>query len=139
MPTQIHLDYNVNSNDIANLGGEGNSIWVPVSVSTEQFRSVRHKLGTEFRYRNNDITQSFKDFRDHDAFINDTKKALSWNRLGPSFQKFKEALISGSDFSIITARSNPPQAIKEGIKIIINNAFSYVERKEMDKNLGGYP
>jgi len=137
MPTRIHLDYNVNSNDIADLGSEGNSIWVPVSVSTEQFRSVRHKLGKEFRYLNNDILQSFKDFRDYNAFIEDTKRALSFNKLGPSFQKFREALISGSDFSIITARSNPPQAIKEGIKVIINNALSYTERKEMEKNLNG--
>jgi len=137
MPTRIHLDYNVNSNNIADLGSEGNSIWVPVSVSTEQFRSVRHKLGKEFRYLNNDILQSFKDFRDYNAFIEDTKRALSFNKLGPSFQKFREALISGSDFSIITARSNPPQAIKEGIKVIINNALSYTERKEMEKNLNG--
>lgn len=127
MPTRIHLEYNLNNS----------GIWAPISVSTEQFRSVRHKLGGEFRYPNNDISQAFKDFRDHDAFIEDTKKALSYNRLGPSFQKFREALISGSDFSIITARSNPPQAIKEGIKVIINNALSYTERKEMEKNLGG--
>jgi len=26
MPTRIHLDYNVNSNDIADLGSEGNNI-----------------------------------------------------------------------------------------------------------------
>jgi hypothetical protein len=127
MPTRIHLDYRVGNTDA----------YVPVSVSTEQFRSVRHKLGDEFRYLNNDITQSFKDFRDYDAFIEDTKSALYQNNMGPSFQKFKEALISGSDFSIITARSNPPQAIKEGIKVIINNAFSHVERKEMEKNLNG--
>jgi len=127
MPTRIYLEYNLN-----NVG-----VWAPVSVSTEQFRSIRHKLGSEFRYPNNDILQAFKDFRDYDAFINDTKNALSHNRLGPSFQKFREALISGSDFSIITARSNPPQAIKEGIKIIINNALSFTERKEMEKNLNG--
>lgn len=137
MPTRIHLDYNINSNNIADLGSEGNTMWVPVSVSTEQFRSIRHKLGTEFRYLNNDILQSFKDFRDYNAFIEDTKRALSFNKLGPSFQKFREALISGSDFSIITARSNPPKAIKEGIKVIINNALSYAERKEMEKNLNG--
>ena len=34
MPTRIHLEYNVNSNDISDLGSEGNTIWVPVSVST---------------------------------------------------------------------------------------------------------
>ena len=136
MPTRIHLDYNVNSNDIADLGSEGNNIWVPVSVSTEQFRSVRHKLGKEFRYPNDDILSAFKDFRDYDAFIEDTKRALSNRSYGPSFNKFKEALISGSDFSIITARSNPPQAIKEGIKLIIRG-MSWGEEKQMEKNLNG--
>lgn len=136
MPTRIHLEYNVNSNDIADLGSEGNNIWVPVSVSTEQFRSVRHKLGKDFRYPNNDIVSAFKDFRDYDAFIEDTKRALSNRSYGPSFNKFKEALISGSDFSIITARSNPPQAIKEGIKVIIRD-MSWSEEKEMEKNLNG--
>ena len=136
MPTRIHLEYNVNSNDIADLGSEGNNIWVPVSVSTEQFRSVRHKLGKDFRYPNNDILSAFKDFRDYDAFIEDTKRALSNRSYGPSFNKFKEALISGSDFSIITARSNPPKAIKEGIKDIIRD-MGWGEQKEMEKNLNG--
>ncbi len=136
MPTRIHQDYNVNSNDFTDFGGEGNNIWVPVSVSTEQFRSVRHKLGKEFRYPNDDILSAFKDFRDYDAFIEDTKEALSYRRYGPSFKKFKEALISGSDFSIITARSNPPQAIKDGIKLIIKN-MGWLEEKEMEKNLNG--
>ena len=128
MPTRIHLDYSVNG-----------LLWVPVSVSTEQFRSVRHKIGTEFRYLNDDIKQSFKDFRDYDAFIRDVKNALNSGSYsyGPSFNKFKEALKSGSDFSIITARSNSPQAIKDGIKILIDRTFKYDERKEMENNLNG--
>ena len=126
MPTRIHLDYSING-----------LAWAPVSVSTEQFRSVRHKLGTEFRYLNNDISQSFKDFRSYDAFIKDVGESLSYNKYGPSFNKFKEALISGSDFSIITARSNPPQAIKDGIKLIIKRELSYGETKEMEENLNG--
>ena len=66
MHTRIHLDYNING-----------LAWAPVSVSTEQFRSVRHKLGTEFRYLNNDISQSFKDFRSYDAFIKDVGESLT--------------------------------------------------------------
>jgi hypothetical protein len=126
MPTRIHLDYNI----------EG-LIWVPITVSTEQFRSIRHKLGTEFRYLNDDVGDAFKDFRDYDAFLKDVEQALSYRQFGPSFNKFKEALISGSDFSIITARSNPPQAIKDGIKLIIRKSFNYREQEEMEKNLNG--
>jgi hypothetical protein len=127
MPTRIHLDYNLNNS----------GIWAPVSVSTEQFRSIRHKLETEFRYVNDDILQAFKDFRDYDAFIKDVKHALDSRSYGPSFNKFKEALINGSDFSIITARSNPPQAIKEGIKIFIDKVLSKSEIEEMINNLNG--
>jgi hypothetical protein len=127
MPTRIHLDYNLNNS----------GIWAPVSVSTEQFRSIRHKLGSEFRYVNDDILQAFKDFRDYDAFIKDVKYALDRRSYGPSFNKFKEALINGSDFSIITARSNPPQAIKEGIKIFIDKVLSTREKDEMENNLNG--
>ena len=137
MPTRIHLDYNVNSKDIADLGYDNNSVWVPITVSTEQFRSIRHKLGTEFRFLNDSEEESFKDFKSHDSFLRDVEESLSYRRYGPSFKKFKEALISGSDFSIITARSNPPQAIKEGIKLIINNSLSYGEEQEMEKNLNG--
>jgi hypothetical protein len=126
MPTRIHLDYNING-----------FAWVPITVSTEQFRSIRHKLGTEFRYLNDDVGDAFKDFRDYDAFLKDVEQALSYRQFGPSFNKFKEALISGSDFSIITARSNPPQAIKDGIKLIIRKSFNYREQEEMEKNLNG--
>jgi len=126
MSTRIHLDYSVNG-----------LTWVPVSVSTEQFKNIRHKLGTEFRYLNDDISQSFIDFKSYDAFLKDVVEALTLNRFGPSFNKFKEALISGSDFSIITARSNPPQSIKEGIKIIIEKNFNHSEKEEMKSNLNG--
>lgn len=126
MPTRIHLDYSVNG-----------LAWVPVSLSTEEFKSVRHKVGSEFRYLNDDISQSFKDFRSYDAFIRDTDSALDSRRYGPSFNKFKEALISGSDFSIITARSNPPQSIKDGIKLIIRKNFDDDEQREMKDNLNG--
>ena len=126
MPTRIHLDYSVNG-----------LAWVPVSVSTEEFRSIRHKLGTEFRFLNDHEGEAFKDFKEYDAFISDTKEALDNRRYGPSFNKFKEALISGSDFSIITARSNPPRAIKDGIKLIIRKSFSYDEQEEMKNNLNG--
>ncbi len=126
MPTKIYLEYNING-----------LVWIPVSVSTEEFRDIRHKLGTEFRYVNNDILQSFKDFREYDSFLKDVQKSIKNRNFGPSFNKFKEALINGSDFSIITARSNPPQAIKEGIKILIDKTFTYDEKEMMENNLKG--
>ena len=124
MPTRIHLEYKV-----------GGLHWVPVSVSTEQFRSIRHKLGDEFRYINNDILEAFKDFREYDSFIRDVKYAIDSRSYGPSFNDFKEALINGDDFSIITARSNSPQSLIDGIKVLIDKNFSYSEKEKMMSNL----
>jgi len=111
--------------------------WVPISVSTEEFREIRHLIGKGFRYIDNDPMKSFRDFRSYDSFIRDTKEAISKNAFGPSFDKFKEALSYGSDFSIITARGNPPAAIKDAIMIIINEILTEEERNQMIANLYG--
>ena len=125
MPTQIYLDKKV--------GDE----WIPVLVGTEEFREIRNKIGKEFRYGNNDLYYAFKDFRDYGAFIKDTKEALRKKSFGPSFNKFIEALLYGNDFSIITARGNPPKAIKDGIKVIIDTIFTEEQKEEMLSNLHG--
>ena len=125
MPTQIYLEKRV---------GKG---WVPISVSTEEFREVRKEMGKLYRYVDNDPMKSFKDFRSYDSFIKDTNEALRKQAFGPSFDKFKEALCYGSDFSIITARGNPPQAIKDTIKIIIDTILTEEERGQMIANLHG--
>ena len=125
MPTKIHLDKKV---------GDG---WVPVLVGTEEFREIRNLIGSKYRYGNNDLYYAFKDFRDYDAFINDTKEALRKKSFGPSFNKFIEALEYGNDFSIITARGNPPKAIKDGIKLIIDTIFTEEQKEKMLSNLYG--
>ena len=125
MPTQIYLEKKV---------GDG---WVPVSISTEEFREIRNKIGTDYKYGNDDLFYAFKDFRDYDAFIKDTKEALRKKAFGPSFNKFIEALEYGNDFSIITARGNPPNAIKEGIKVIIDTVFTKEQKEKMLSNLHG--
>lgn len=125
MPTKIYLDKKV---------GDG---WVPVLVGTEEFREIRNLIGSKYRYGNNNLYYAFKDFRDYDAFINDTKEALRKKSFGPSFNKFIEALEYGNDFSIITARGNPPKAIKDGIKLIIDTIFTEEQKEKMLSNLYG--
>jgi hypothetical protein len=125
MPTQIHLEKRV-----------GND-WVPVDVSTSEFAEVRHKVGTEYRLLNDSPIDAFEDFRDYDAFQRDTKEAIRRKDFGPSFDKFKEALIYGNDFSIITARGNSPKALRDGVKVLIDMTFSSDELKTMEDNLKG--
>ena len=132
MPTHIHLEKKV-----------GNE-WIPVDVSTTEFAEIRHLLpndknpeGKGYRLLNNSISDAYSDFRDYNTMIRDAREAIESGSFAPYFGKFKEALLYGNDFSIITARGNPPKSIRETIKMIIDNHFTDEEREKMIDNLGG--
>ena len=123
MPTKIHLEKKSN-------GG-----WKDYDVSTEKFREIRHKLdGEKLRLKNNNPNDAFKDFKT-EIFIQHTKEAINANEFGPSFKKFKKALINGYDFSIITARGTSKDSLRKGIKVLIDMTFSDEEKETMNKNL----
>lgn len=120
MDTKIHLEKKVD--------GE----WQDYDVSTEEFRNERHKIDNEnMRLKSN----AFEDFTT-DIFVKHTEEAINNNDFGPSFEDFKEALINGSDFSIITARGVTKQTLIAGIKKLIDLSFSEDEKNEMKKSLG---
>ena len=132
MPTKIHLEKKV--------GDE----YVPEDVSTSEFAEIRHLLpnkdypeGRGYRLLNNDPLDAYKSFRDYNAMIEDAKEAIENGSFSPYFEKLKESLLYGNDFSIITARGNPPNSIKKTIKMVIDNHFTEEERKMMIGNLGG--
>ncbi len=123
MPTMIHLEKKKNGN------------WVDYDVSTEHFREVRKEIdGEKLRLKNNDPIEAFKDFRT-EIFIQHTKEAIEKNEFGPSFKKFKKALMKGYDFSIITARGTSKDSLRKGIKVLIDMTFSEEEKETMNKNL----
>ena len=95
MPTHIHLEKKVGMDD-----------WIPVDVSTAEFAEVRGELGGRYRLLNDDAKQAFADFTNNHLFQLDIKKAIKEKSFGPSFEKFKEALMYGNDFSIIIPRPN---------------------------------
>jgi hypothetical protein len=120
MPTVIHMDKKV--------GDE----WQPVDVSTSDFAEVRNDK-ENYRLRNNNPSESFSEFRDEgprggDAFLLDTKKALSQNQIGPSWDAFIECLREGSLFAIITARGHEPETIRKSVEYIIDNVLSEEDR-----------
>lgn len=125
MPTQIHLEKRVMDE------------WIPVDASTSEFAELRHQIGKGFRFLNDDADDAFADFRDYDAFQRDTRDAIKRKSFGPSFDKFKEALLYGNDFSIITARGNSPKALKDGVRLLIDLTFSEDEKRTMEDNLKG--
>ncbi|MCZ7591257.1 MAG: hypothetical protein M5U15_03495 [Kiritimatiellae bacterium] len=135
MPTKIHLE---------KKSGSG---WKKHDVTTAQFARVRREM-KNLRPVGNDWDLAFSDFYDIgsrgiDAFLDDTRKALrpiiSGKAKGaPSFQKFRNALIEGRLFAIITARSHSAAAIRKGVEYFIRRVLTAEEKKAMLDNLRGY-
>jgi hypothetical protein len=113
MPTKIHMDYLVD--------GE----WIPTKVSTAEFAEVRNDKDN-WRI---DYDIAFNEFRDQgergdDAFLEDTKTAISQGKFGPAWNDFIECLSNGSIFAIITARGHEAPAMRKGIEWIIDNVLT---------------
>lgn len=135
MPTKIHLEKKT----------EGR--WKKHDVTTAQFARVRREM-KNLRPLGNDWDAAFSDFYDvgkrgMDAFLDDTRKALgpiiSGKAKGaPSFQKFRDALIEGRLFAIITARSHSAAAIRKGVEYFIRRVLTPEEKARMLNNLRGY-
>ncbi len=132
MPTCIHLDKWTGS------------AWEPISVSTSEFAAIRNDTET-YRPPGGDWDQAFRDFHDDpdDApavFLSHTHQALDRILSGdttpaPSFHKFKEALIEGRLFAIITARSHSARTIRTGVESFIDRVLSASEKSLMIENL----
>jgi len=112
-----------------------------VGMSTDDFAEHRHQIGKEnFNYKGNTIVgfaeDPFRNFRtagDKD-FVIDAMKATE----GPAFDDFREAINSGSIFSIITARGHNPNTLKQAIYNYIINNFNGISKDELVKNLKKY-
>lgn len=133
MPTMIHLEKRISDVD-----------WIPVDVSTEEFAQIRHLLpskdnpnGGGFRFLNNNPSDAYSEFRNYESMLRDAEKAIESGKFAPYFHKFKEALLYGNDFAIITARGNSPKSIKDTIKLIIAKYFTAEEKQMMMDNLKG--
>jgi hypothetical protein len=129
MPTSIHMDKLC----------EG--IWLPVSVFPSEFALIRNN--PEYRVRDNNPAKAYEEFKDYgprgnNAFLEDTKFAITNNNIGPSWKTFLKCLKDGSIFAIITARGHEYDTLKEGVKYIINNCLSETEKDKMYKNCLNY-
>ena len=114
-----------------------NNKWVPVDVLPEEFAKIRRE---NWRKRNNDIKQTFQEFRDNGprgnkAFMEDAKKAVLNGDFGPSFLDFINTLINGNIFLIITARGHEPETMKHFVKWLICNYMTQEQRDKMQLNL----
>jgi len=136
MPTSIHLEKR-------NEDGK----WVPHSVSTAVFSVIRNDH-ENYRAPNGDWDSAFWEFRDVDVdnenvFLRDTRTAIDLvvsgeKKAGPSFDKFRQTLIEGRLFAIVTARGHCPEIIRQGVEYFVETVLEQCEKETMLKNLRGY-
>ncbi len=136
MPTRIHLEKK-------NEAGE----WVPHAVSTAVYSVIRNDTD-HYRPPGGNWENAFIEFRDFDdddqnVFLRDTRTAIDRVMLGetpiaPSFLRFKQALIEGRLFAIVTARGHDPAVIRAGVEYFIERVLTPPERESMLRNLRGY-
>lgn len=119
MPTEILLEK------------KSNGDWVDYPVSTEKFREIREELdGKKLRLKNNNPIDAFEDFRT-EIMVKHVKEAIDKGNYGPVFNDFKEALLDGATFGIITARGVPKEVLRNGIKTLIKLDFDEEELETM--------
>jgi len=136
MPTHIHLEHKTAS---------GN--WEPLAVSTSFYSVVRNDR-EHYRPPEGDWELAFREFRDfanepESKFLKHTKQALApiicgEQEGGPSFRQFRQALLEGRLFAIVTARGHQSGTIRAGVEYFIHNVLTPPEFREMMRNLRGY-
>ncbi|MFT5240186.1 MAG: hypothetical protein ACI9OU_002820 [Candidatus Promineifilaceae bacterium] len=136
MPTRIHLQRKTDDGE-----------WVPHSVSTALFSVIRND-SEHYRPPNNDWESAFVEFRDisiddENVFLRDTKSAIDnvisgESQPAPCFVKFRQTLIEGRLFAIVTARGHDPKIIQSAVRYFIETVLSDDDRATMMQNLWGY-
>jgi len=136
MPTKIYMERKTDA-----------GTWEPDAVSTAVFSVIR--FDTEhYRPEGGDWERACRDFRDieiddENVFLRDTRLAIDRVVSGdeapaPSFLRFKQVLIEGRIFAIVTARGHAPAVIRTAVEYFIDRVLSEVERRSMLSNLRGY-
>ena len=136
MPTRIHLDER-----------KADGTWAPCAISTSQFARIRQDTA-RYRPPGGDWERAFVEFRDLDPqgrsqFLDDTRRALEpivsgEQKPAPSFNRFRQALVEGRLFAIVTARGHSAATVKAGVQLFIETVLAPAERAEMLRNLRGY-
>lgn len=121
MPTTIKMGHKVDGK------------WVVEDLSTQEYAKIRESK--DYRYPKG-VADPYLNFSNDPKFIIDLKTALINKGYGPSFAKFKECMMYGNDFAIITARGQSKDTILAGIIMIIGQTFLSSELNLMLENVG---
>lgn len=137
MPTKIHLERRTPDGD-----------WEPHAVSTAVFSVIRNDTENYRPPQDGGWEAAFRDFRDievdnENVFLRDTRTAIDKvvngeEKAGPSFDKFRQTLIEGRLFAIVTARGHSPEIIRKAVEYFIEKVLRDEEKRTMLRNLRGY-
>ncbi len=136
MPTRIRMERK-----------QEDGSWVAHPVSTAVFSIIRRDE-QNYRPLGGSWEAAFADFQDNpdtggDHFLHDTELAIERILSGedkplPSFDVFREMLVEGRLFAIVTARGHDSATLQEGVRLFIKRVLTDEERKRMLSALRGY-
>lgn len=136
MPTHIHLERRLQDGS-----------WAPHVVSTSLYAVIRSDT-VNYRPPNGDWESAFREFRDFSTddeskFLKDARAAIDRVLSGtdkppPSFQTFRQTLVEGRIFAIVTARGHNSETLRRGVSLFIERVLTAEERYAMIGNLRGY-
>jgi hypothetical protein len=136
MPTRIHLEKR-----------QPDGSWTPHQVSTSVFSLIRHDT-ENYRPPHGHWQEAFVEFQDaanssESQFLRDAREAITRSLDGterppPSFQTFRQTLVEGRMFAIVTARGHAPETLRTGVRLFIDLVLTPEERARMMANLHGY-
>ncbi len=136
MPTHIHLERRLQDGS-----------WAPHVVSTSLYAVIRNDT-VNYRPPNGDWESAFREFRDFSTddeskFLKDARAAIDRVLNGaekppPSFQTFRQTLVEGRIFAIVTARGHNSETLRRGVSLFIERVLTTAERYAMIGNLRGY-
>ena len=136
MPTRIHLEKR-----------QPDGTWAPHVVSTSVFSVIRGDT-QNYRPPNGNWPEAFVEFQDYaneseNHFLRDAREAITrlirgTEKPAPSFQTFRQTLIDGRIFAIVTARGHAAEILRKGVRLFVDLVLTPAEREEMLANLRGY-
>lgn len=112
------------------LKKKSDSGYVDMELSTSEYALIRGS--NEYILDSNSLMR----FDDDSYFLPDVKEALKdFKNLGPSYEKFKECLLYGHNFAIITGRGHSPNTIITGIHELLTKTFTTEELITIGHNI----
>lgn len=105
--------------------------WIRVRVTPNQWSKIKNNDNIR-----NFGDESFFDFYDDPTFIKQLSEAIYGFDFGPSYDSFKQTLINGDDFAILTARGHSREIMITGVMMLIFRTFGENDIMKMIKKVG---